>query len=227
MQRFPQGCEKALFRVRAFFSQAPPICLKMNKIMMLYSFMALRDRLRPTPVKAAPALRHGARRIPAWIVAGVALPLLAGLLSCADTAQPPVAPKPAEGSVRDFVLKDTGGAKFRLSEQRGKPVLLIFGATWCATCRSEIPRYKRIYDIYAPRGLVVVNIDVDEPLERVARFAERHQLPYRVLLDENGRVAEAYQIVGVPTLMLIDRDGRLISRQYQAIEGLLEQLFKN
>jgi hypothetical protein len=48
-----------------------------------------------------------------------------------------------------------------------------------------------------------------------------------VLLDDTGLVAEAYQIVGVPTLILIDQNGALISRQYQAIEGLLEKLYKN
>jgi peroxiredoxin len=72
----------------------------------------------------------------------------------------------------------------------------------------------------------VVNIDIQESQDKVSRFAEKYQLPYRVLLDEKGLVAEAYQIVGVPTMLLIDQDGALISRQYQAIDGLLKTLFK-
>ena len=157
---------------------------------------------------------------------GILILLLLGLTSCSDTGQPPVAPKAAEGKARDFVLKDLSGKKFSLSEQRGKSVLIIFGTTWCPTCRSEIPRYKYFHETYAPRGLVVVYIDIQESQDKVSRFAEKYQLPYRVLLDEKGLVAEAYQIVGVPTMLLIDQDGALISRQYQAIDGLLKTLFK-
>jgi peroxiredoxin len=160
-------------------------------------------------------------------IAGFMVLLLAGTVSCSDDRQPPVVPKAAEGKARDFVLKDLGGRKFVLSENRGKPVLIIFSTTWCPTCRSEIPLYKKIHDTYAARRLVVINIDIQEPLDKVSRFAGKYQLPYRVLLDETGLVAEAYQIVGVPTMILIDQNGALISRQYQAIEGLLEKLFRN
>jgi peroxiredoxin len=160
-------------------------------------------------------------------IAGFMVLLLAGTVSCSDSRQPPVVPKAVEGKARDFVLKDLGGSKFMLSEQRGKPVLIIFSTTWCPTCRTEIPRYKFFHDAYAGRGLIVVNIDIQEPPDKVSRFAGKYQLPYRVLLDETGFVAEAYQIVGVPTLVLIDQDGALISRQYQAIDGLLKTLFKD
>ena len=160
-------------------------------------------------------------------IRGVMIMLIFGALSCSDARQPPVIPKAAEGKARDFVLKDLSGSKFMLSEQRGKPVLIIFSTTWCPTCRSEIPRYKIFHDTYAGRGLIVVNIDIQEPPDKISRFADKYQLPYRVLLDETGLVAEAYQIVGVPTLILIDQNGALISRQYQAIDGLLKTLFKN
>jgi len=72
---------------------------------------------------------------------------------------------------------------------------------------------------------VVANIDIQETRDKVSRFTEKHQLPYRVLLDETGRVSEAYRIVGVPTMILIDREGRILSRQYPAIDGLLSTLF--
>lgn len=158
-------------------------------------------------------------------IAGVMVLLIFGTLYCTDTRQPPVVPKAAEGTARDFILKDLSGRKFMLSEQRGKPVLIIFTTTWCPTCRTEIPNYKKIHDTYAARGLVLINIDIEESPDKVARFADKHQLPYRVLLDDKGLVAQAYQVVGVPTMMLIDSNGALISREYQAIGGLLEKLF--
>jgi len=166
-------------------------------------------------------------KILSLFIAGFMVLLLAGTVSCSDDRQPPVVPKAAEGKARDFVLKDLRGRKFVLSEHRGKPVLIIFSTTWCPTCRSEIPFYKKIHDTYAARGLVMVNVDIEEPLDKVSRFADRYQLPYRVLLDDKGLVAKAYQIVGVPTMVLLDQNGVLISRQYQAIEGLLEKLFRD
>jgi peroxiredoxin len=160
-------------------------------------------------------------------IAGFMVMLLAGTVSCSDDRQPPVVPKATEGKAHDFVLKDLSGRKFVLSENRGKPVLIIFSTTWCPTCRSEIPFYKKVHGAYAARGLVVINVDIQEPLDKVSRFADRYQLPYRVLLDDKGLVATAYQIVGVPTMVLLDQNGTLISRQYQAIEGLLEKLFRD
>ena len=169
---------------------------------------------------------HKNKTVPLFIQ-GVIIMLIFGVLSCSDSRQPPVVPKAVEGKARDFVLTDLSGSKFMLNEQRGKPVLIIFSTTWCPTCRSEIPRYKFFHNTYAGRGLIVVNIDIQESRDKVSRFADKYQLPYRVLLDDTGLVAEAYQIVGVPTLILIDQNGALISRQYQAIEGLLEKLYKN
>jgi peroxiredoxin len=160
------------------------------------------------------------------LMPGVMIILLILTVSCSETQQTPVAEKTDAGRAHDFVLKDLAGAKFMLSEQKGKPVLLIFSTTWCPTCRSEIPHYKHIFDTYNTRGLVVVNIDIQESKDKVARFAEKYQLPYPMLLDEKGHVAEAYQIVGVPTLILIDQNGKMISRQYQAIDRLLTTLFK-
>src|SRR5512145_1980885 len=64
--------------------------------------------------------------------------------------------KPQYTAAPDFTLKDLQGKKFRLTAQRGKPVLIFFGTTWCPGCRSEIPVYKKVYETYAPRGLEVI-----------------------------------------------------------------------
>lgn len=124
----------------------------------------------------------------------------------------------------DFTLSDLQGRKFRLSEQRGKPVLLVFTTTWCPTCRAEIPRLKGLYERYAPRGLTMVNIDIQEPRDRVAAFTKQYGLPYRVLPDERGKVARDYGIFGVPTLVLVDKDGMIEEGRLsteQALEGML------
>jgi peroxiredoxin len=163
------------------------------------------------------------KRRDVWYL-GVIMMVLWTALSCSETSQSPLSQNIVEGKARDFLLKDLNSKKFLLSGQQGKPVLLIFSTTWCPTCRSEIPHYKKIQETYAGRELVVVNIDIQESPEKVSRFVEKFQLPYPVLLDETGRVAEAYGIVGVPTMILIDRQGKVLSRQYQAIDGLLTSL---
>lgn len=134
----------------------------------------------------------------------------------AATAQSELAP--------DFTLKDLQGREFKLSEQRGKPVLLVFGATWCPSCREEIPYLKEIYAKYARKGLVVVNIDIEEYPDQVARFAEKYQLPYRVLLDETGQVARNYRVRGIPNFTLLNKEGRIVCRECPDVEPLLNKL---
>ena len=125
----------------------------------------------------------------------------------------------------DFVLKDLEGGQFRLSDQRGKPVLLIFGTTWCPACREEVPHLKDIYAHYAERGLIIVNINIRESQDKVSRYADKNELPYRSLLDEKGAVSERYGILGVPALILLDEAGMIVGGQ-RFIDPLLANMFK-
>ena len=125
----------------------------------------------------------------------------------------------------DFTLKDLTGQSFTLSKQQGKPVLLIFSATWCPSCRSEIPHFKQLYSTYSPLGLTMVNIDIQESMEKVSHFSSNNALPYRILLDMDGSVSTAYNIRGIPSLVLIGRDGNLISREYVMMDSILADLF--
>jgi len=130
-----------------------------------------------------------------------------------------------EDKAPDFVLQDIHGGKFRLNDQRGKPVLLIFGTTWCPSCREEIPHLKDIYAQYAKKGLIMVNIDIQESRDKVSRFADKYGLPYRLLLDENGDVAKTYGIRGVPAMILLDEAGMIVGGQ-RFIDQILANKFK-
>jgi peroxiredoxin len=129
-----------------------------------------------------------------------------------------------EDKAPDFTLKDIQGEKFTLKDQRGKPVLLVFGTTWCPSCREEIPHLKDIYAQYAKKGLIMVNIDIQESSEKVSRYVDKYELPYRLLLDENGDVAKTYGIRGVPSLILLDKDGMIVGGQ-RFIDQTLANLF--
>ena len=133
--------------------------------------------------------------------------------------------KAASVSAPDFSLKELPGKIFQLSKQRGKPVLIFFGTTWCPSCRTELPLYKGIYETYAKRGLEVIYINIMEPRGKVAKFVTANALPFKILLDEDGEVATNYAVVGVPTLVLIDKEGKIIKISHTTADLPLKKLF--
>ena len=144
----------------------------------------------------------------------VALFLILGLSAIPSAGQfIPNAPfKPQYTPAPDFTLKDLKGKTFRMSAQRGKPVLIFFGTTWCPGCREEIPKYKKVYETYAPKGLEVVYINIMEPARKVARFAE------------DGSVAALYNAVGVPMMILVDKDGYVIKVGFSSTQMPLDKV---
>lgn len=132
--------------------------------------------------------------------------------------------KPQVLTAPDFTLKDIQGKTFRLSAARGKPVLIFFGTTWCPGCRTEIPKYKKVHETYSPRGLVVIYINIMEPAKKVARFVQANSISYRTLLDENGSVSQAFNVVGVPMIMLLDKDGLISKVGHSSSEMPLDKI---
>lgn len=127
----------------------------------------------------------------------------------------------------DFVLTDLKGQQFRLSDRKGKnPVLIIFSATWCTFCLQEIPHFKSLHATYAKQGLEVVNVDIQESKEKVAKFAAKYELPYRTLLDLDGTVSGIYEVRGVPTLVLVDKNGLIVCRQCRTVDTVLKSMMK-
>jgi len=133
--------------------------------------------------------------------------------------------KAAAVAAPDFSLKDLQGKFFQLSKQKGKPVLIFFGTTWCPACRSELPLYKGIYEAYTKRGMEVIYINIMEPRGKVAKFVAANALPFKILLDEDGDVANNYAVVGVPTLVLIDKEGKIIKITHSTADLPLKKIF--
>ncbi|MFO7570435.1 MAG: TlpA disulfide reductase family protein [Smithellaceae bacterium] len=133
--------------------------------------------------------------------------------------------KPHTPSAPDFTLKDLDGKTFRMSAQKGKPVLIFFGTTWCPACRTEIPKYRKIQETYAPKGLEVVYINIMEPAAKVSRFARANAINYRVLLDEDGAVGTRYNVIGVPMMVLVGRDGVIVKVSHSSSDMPLDALF--
>lgn len=113
----------------------------------------------------------------------------------------------------DFTLKDLNGKEVRLSAYKGKVIVLNFWATWCAPCRIEIPGFKDLYNRYRRRGVEVIGIAVDEPVSTVEPYAREMKMNYPVLIEqERHDVHDAYGLVGLPTTIIINRDGTICRR---------------
>jgi len=125
----------------------------------------------------------------------------------------------------DFALKDLDGRNVNLSDYKGKTIVLYFMATWCPECRGAIPQLKEIYSLYNTKGLVFLMIDVMESKEKVAAFSRKYNIPYPILLDDEGKVYRSYGVGGVPVKALIDRDGRIISWNCRSFDNLLAKQF--
>ena len=133
------------------------------------------------------------------------VPLHALVAAGALTAQAPTRDAPAP----DFELRTLDGQIVRLSESRGRPVLVNFWASWCDPCRSEMPTIVAAYDEHRAAGLVVLAVNLrDQERDRdVRRFVEEFQLPFPVLLDARGTVRRRYRLRAVPTTVFIDTTG--------------------
>ena len=115
----------------------------------------------------------------------------------------------------DFELLTTDGLTFRLSELRGKAVLLYFWATWCQPCKIQMPWLVEFQNAYGDEGFQVVAVALDDAsTEEVSAFARQMGVNYPILIG-NDSVAKRYNGVDVlPTTFYINRNRRLVAREF-------------
>ena len=155
------------------------------------------------------------------------LPLAVGV--AAEREAPPLAVRGGEGTrvaepgmiAPDFTVLDVEGHPFRLSEEASrKPVLLLFWSIFCDPCRAELATLQKAHDKYAGRDLTVVAVAVDGgPLRNtVGGFARQEGYTFKVLVDELDakevwKVADAYGVAVLPTLLLLEKGGKVLLRK--------------
>ncbi len=108
---------------------------------------------------------------------------------------------------RAFSLPDTEGHTVSLEQFAGQVVLLDFWASWCGPCREALPVTQTLHQRYAQQGLVVLGINQGESQSVVADFVRDNGYTFPMLLDTAQRVGDDYRVRGIPTVILIDRDG--------------------
>jgi len=116
-------------------------------------------------------------------------------------------------SAPDFSLEDNNGARIRLSEYKGKVVLLNFWATWCPPCKAEIPWFEEFQRTYANQGLVVIGISMDEDGWKVVRpYMQAAKINYRVAIGDDALAQKFGGVESLPETLLIDREGSVVAR---------------
>ncbi|AMW98187.1 peroxiredoxin family protein [Rummeliibacillus stabekisii] len=131
----------------------------------------------------------------------------------------------------DFTLKTLEGKKVKLSDYRGKKVILNFWATWCPPCKEEIPHMEKYYKSLNKKDnveILAVNLtSSDKSKEYIKEFAESYDITYPILLDKEGEQQKQYEIVTIPTTFFINESGQIKQKAVGPMDkGMMENTMK-
>ena len=114
-----------------------------------------------------------------------------------------------KGPAPNFTLKSLSGKNLKLSEMTGNVVLINFWASWCGPCREEMPLLNALHKKYEALGFTVLGVNVEEDVKNARGFLKNFPVDFPVLLDNKNRVSKQYNVVAMPTTVVVDRDGNM------------------
>lgn len=123
----------------------------------------------------------------------------------------------------EIALLSPEGEELTLSAYRGKWVLIDFWASWCGPCRRENPFVKEVYAEYKSKGLEIYGVSVDQNPEKWKQAIAQDDIPWLQVLDKTGQFAQTYQVVSIPTTILLDPEGKIIAKNLRG-ENLVRKL---
>ncbi len=140
--------------------------------------------------------------------------LLVLLLSWTVPIQADQSLTPITGSVPapDFELQDTNGKTHRLSDYRGRPVIINFWTTWCPPCREELPSMNRAWKQLEKEDIAMLAINMGEDEDTIFVFSADYPTDFPILMDQSGDVIASWPVKGLPTTYVIAPDGTIAYR---------------
>lgn len=130
----------------------------------------------------------------------------------------------------DFTLAQRDGATVTLSDLRGSIVVVDFWASWCGPCRMSFPWVREFYAEYNPKGVGIIGVSIDEKRSSWERALDEEKLPWAQVLDtpseglKSNNTAGRYNILAIPTLVLVGRDGRIVAHGHFDREELTKMV---
>jgi peroxiredoxin len=154
------------------------------------------------------------------ISTGIALAAALLVLCTISPARVPAADTPASArqAAPNFTLEDSNGAAVKLSDYKGKVVLLDFWATWCHGCGTEIPWFIEYQDKYKDSRLAVLGVSMDDDGWKVVKpFIAEKKINYTIVLGDEA-VAKLYRVNNMPVTLLIDREGKIATSYFGLVD---------
>ena len=127
----------------------------------------------------------------------------------------------------DFTLTTLGGKEVKLSDLKGKKVVLNFWATWCPPCKAEMPHMQNFYEDFSQDEnveILAINLTNGDNVESVQNFVKDYGLTFPIPMDVEGKVGETYQAITIPTSYMIDTKGRI---QNKVVGPMDENMIKD
>ena len=114
----------------------------------------------------------------------------------------------------DFNLEDQHGNFLKMSDLRGKVVIVNFWATWCPPCRKEMPSMQRAWEILKHEDIMLLAINVGEDSDQIFAFTAEYPVEFPLIMDTDSSVVREWKVRGLPTTFIVNPAGKIV---YQAI----------
>jgi peroxiredoxin len=108
-----------------------------------------------------------------------------------------------------FELMSSSGKPLSLADLKGQVVLINFWASWCGPCRQEMPILDQLYRSYKEAGFTLLGVNVEPSAHDAAGFLKGTPVSFPILFDPHSQVSKLYQVTGMPSTIIVDRDGKV------------------
>lgn len=139
----------------------------------------------------------------------IKLLFLIGITSLLASTELYASSEKLSGKAANFTLKSSTGKNIKLSELRGKVVMLNFWASWCGPCRQEMPLLEKIYKKYQRLGFTLLGVNVEQDSNAAKNYLKDVKVSFPILFDSTNKTSKLYNVSAMPTTIIIDRSGNI------------------